>query len=64
MVSPYHLFNSSIGYNFNESTSLNLGIENMFNEDYFTARSQWGAFNDSYTKGKGASYRLTLNVKL
>lgn len=63
-VSPYHLFNSSIGYNFNESTSLNLGIENLFNVDYFTARSQWGAFNDSYTKGKGASYRLTLNVKL
>lgn len=63
-VSPYHLFNSSIGYNFNESTSLNLGIENLFNENYFTARSQWGVFNDSYTKGKGASYRLTLNVKL
>lgn len=63
-VSPYHLFNSAIGYNFTESTSLNLGIENMFNADYFTARSQWGAFNDSYTKGKGAAYRLTLNVKL
>ena len=63
-VKAYNLFNSSIGYNFNESTALNLGIENMFNEDYFTARSQWGAFNDSYTKGKGASYRLTLNVKL
>jgi iron complex outermembrane receptor protein len=63
-VSPYHLFNSSVGYNFNESTSLNLGVENLFNVDYFTARSQWGAFNDSYTKGKGASYRLTLNVKL
>lgn len=63
-VTPYHIFNSSIGYNFNESTSLNLGIENLFNADYFTARSQWGAFNDSYTKGKGAAYRLTLNVKL
>lgn len=63
-VNPYHIFNSSIGYNFNEATSLNLGIENMFNADYFTARSQWGAFNDSYTKGKGAAYRLTLNVKL
>lgn len=63
-VSTYHLFNTSIGYNFNESTSLNLGVENLFNEDYFTARSQWGAFNDSYTKGKGASYRLTLNVRL
>lgn len=63
-VSPYHLFNSSIGYNFNENTSLSLGIENMFNENYFTARSQWGAFNDGYTKGKGAAYRFTLNVKL
>lgn len=63
-VTAYHLFNTSIGYNFNASTSLNLGIENMFNENYFTARSQWGAFNDSYTKGKGAAYRVTLNVKL
>lgn len=63
-VKHYHLFNGSVGYNFNESTSLNVGIENMFNEDYFTARSQYGAFNDSYTKGKGASYRLSLNVKL
>lgn len=63
-VKAYNLFNTSIGYNFNKNTSLNLGIENMFNEDYFTARSQWGAFNDSYTKGKGAAYRLTLNVKI
>lgn len=63
-VKAYNLFNSSIGYNVNDITSLNLGIENMFNEDYFTARSQWGAFNDSYTKGKGAAYRLTLHVKL
>lgn len=63
-VKSYHLFNTSFGYHFNEMTSLNLGIENLFNQDYFTARSQWGAFNDSYTKGKGAAYRLTLNVKL
>lgn len=63
-VKAYNIFNSSIGYNINEGTSLNLGVENLLNEDYFTARSQYGAFNDSYTKGKGASYRLTLNVKL
>jgi iron complex outermembrane receptor protein len=63
-VNGYHLFNTAITYNLNEQTSLNLGIENMFNENYFTARSQYGAFNDSYTKGKGAAYRLTLNVKL
>ncbi|MBI2284280.1 MAG: TonB-dependent receptor [Bacteroidetes bacterium] len=63
-VSPYHLFNISAGYNFSESTSINLGLENLLNENYFTVRSQVGAFNDSYTKGKGAAYRLTLNVKL
>jgi iron complex outermembrane receptor protein len=63
-VKAYNLFSTSVGYNFSESTSLNLGVENLLNEDYFTARSQWGAFNDSYTKGKGASCRLTLNVKL
>ncbi|NCI45059.1 TonB-dependent receptor [Sediminibacterium soli] len=63
-VNPYHLFNSVISYQANSSVSLNLGLENMFNADYFTARSQWGTFNDSYTKGKGAAYRLTLQVKL
>lgn len=63
-VTGYNLLNASVAYNFNESTSLNLGLENIFNEDYFTARSQYGAFNDSYTKGKGASYRVSLNVKL
>ncbi len=63
-VKSYNIFSTSIGYNISQGTSLNLGIENMLNEDYFTARSQYGAFNDSYTKGKGASYRLTLNVKL
>lgn len=63
-VNAYNVFNSSLGYNINENTLLNLGIENMLNEDYFTARSQYGFFKDSYTKGKGASYRITLNVKL
>jgi iron complex outermembrane recepter protein len=63
-VKAYHLFGTSIGYNVNETTSLNLGVENLLNENYFTARSQYGAFNDSYTKGKGASYRLTFTIKL
>lgn len=63
-VKPYNLFSSMIGYTINQATSVNLGVENMLNENYYTARSQWGTWNDSYTKGKGASYRLTLNVKL
>ena len=63
-VNAYHLVNTLIGYQLNKTTAINLGIENLFNENYYTARSQWFARNDSYIKGKGASYRLTLNVKL
>jgi iron complex outermembrane recepter protein len=63
-VKAYNLFSTSIGYILSQSTAVNLGVENLLNENYFTARSQYGAFNDSYTKGKGASYRITLNVKL
>ncbi|MDP3665603.1 MAG: TonB-dependent receptor, partial [Sediminibacterium sp.] len=63
-VNPYHLVSSLVSYNINQSTSVNVGVENLLNENYFTARSQWGTWNDSYTKGKGASYRFTLNIKL
>ncbi|MGN6493451.1 MAG: TonB-dependent receptor [Agriterribacter sp.] len=63
-VKPYNIFSSSVNYQVSQSTSLNLGIENMFNQNYFPARPQWTAQNSSYAKGKGASYRLTLHVKL
>ena len=62
-VQPYTILNLMMNYQVNTATSLSMGIENLLNEDYYTARSQYGVFNDSYTKGKGASFRLTLNVK-
>lgn len=63
-VKPYHLVSSLVSYNINQTTSLNLGIENLLNENYYTARSQWGATKDNYTKGRGAAYRFTLSIKL
>jgi len=63
-VNAYHLFNALVGYKFNPTTSLSLGVENMFNADYYTARSQFTARNDNYIKGKGAAYRLTVNINL
>ncbi|QPH39045.1 TonB-dependent receptor [Pedobacter endophyticus] len=63
-VKAYNLFNSAIFYHITPATSINLGVENMFNEDYFTPRSQYTARNTDYIKGKGASYRLTLNIRI
>ncbi|WP_290790856.1 TonB-dependent receptor [Flavihumibacter sp. UBA7668] len=62
-VKPYNIVNLRMNYVLNPSTALVLGIENLLNENYYTARSQYGVFNDSFTKGKGASFRLTLNIK-
>ncbi len=63
-VKAYNLFSTAINYQFFPSTSLSLGIENLFNEDYYPARSQWTALNDNYIKGSGAAYRLTLHIKM
>ncbi|WP_346236649.1 TonB-dependent receptor [Niabella insulamsoli] len=63
-INPYGLWSSSVHYQLSSATSINLGIENMLNKDYFTVRSQWTALNDNYIKGKGAAFRLTLNVRL
>lgn len=62
-VKPYNIFNLRMNYELNSTTSLVAGVENLLNENYYTARSQYGVFNDSFTKGKGASFRLTLNIK-
>lgn len=62
-ISPYKVINLSTSFAVTKAISLNLGIENLLNEDYFVARSQWGTWNDSYFKGKGSSYRLTFNYK-
>ncbi|WP_224997772.1 TonB-dependent receptor [Cesiribacter sp. SM1] len=63
-VEAYNLVNLAASYRVNESTSLRVGIENLFNEDYFPARSQWFTQPSLYTKGKGAAFNLSVNISL
>lgn len=63
-VEAYDLVNLAACYKLNESTSLRLGVENLFNEDYFPARSQWFTLPTMYTKGKGAAFNLSVNISL
>jgi iron complex outermembrane receptor protein len=61
-VKAYKLVNLNANYKVSKSTMLTLGIENLFNEDYFPARSQWFMQPSFYSKGKGASFNIGIAV--
>lgn len=44
-------------------SSLALGIDNLFNKDYYTVASQWDGRNENYIKGNGARLSLSYTYK-
>ncbi|SHK75377.1 iron complex outermembrane recepter protein [Chitinophaga jiangningensis] len=61
-VKAYNLFNFAASYKLNPKTMFTLGVENLFNEDYFPARSQWFMQPGFYAKGRGASFNLGIAI--
>ncbi len=51
-------------YQLTDNTKLVLGIDNLFNKDYYTVRSQWAGRNHQYEKGNGINFKFSLNVSL
>lgn len=62
-VSAYHLFSFSGSYDVNKNLLLTLGIDNLFNRDYFPARAQYYMINSFYAKGRGSSFNLGVVIK-
>lgn len=60
-ITPINLFNLVTSYHFSKKFSVNLGIENLFNSDYYTIVSQYRAQNEYYVKGRGSVLNLNLN---
>ena len=63
-VESINLFNLTANYKMTKETSLGLGVENLFNEDYYLPISQWDARPQNYVKGNGARLSLSLRVNL
>ncbi|CAM3975614.1 iron complex outermembrane recepter protein [Pedobacter westerhofensis] len=63
VVEPYNLFSFAAGFRVNKNTRLSLGIDNLFNEDYFPARAQWFMQPGFYSKGRGRAVNLGLSVR-
>lgn len=58
------LMNLYTSYEISQTTSLKLGVENLLNNDYYTVISQWYGRDDTYVKGNGMNYTLTLSISL
>ncbi|SMO60254.1 TonB-dependent receptor [Fodinibius sediminis] len=63
-VDGHFLANLYSSYEISRNTTLKLGIENLLNRDYYTVISQWYGRDDTYVKGNGINYTLTLSVNL
>lgn len=63
-VEDFNIVNLTTNYQLSPSTSLGLGIKNLFNTDYYNLISQWSARDSNYIKANGAQFNLSLTVKL
>jgi len=61
-VKAYHLFSFAGIYQVKKNTKLTLGIDNIFNQDYFPARAQWFMQPGFYSKGRGTSVNIGISV--
>ncbi|UIR57442.1 TonB-dependent receptor [Sphingobacterium sp. SRCM116780] len=62
-IKSIDLFNMNGNYQVNQQWSLGLGIENLFNKNYFPVVSQYRALNEEYVKGQGMLASFNINYK-
>ncbi len=60
-IKAFTAFNLSTSYIFREKTTLRVGVENLFNKDYFSVISQWQVNNMSYVKENGTRMTVSLS---
>ena len=63
-VKSYFVANLFTAYQLSTSTNLSVGIENLFNRNYYPAFSQWYGNNDFYIKGNGINCKVALTIKI
>ncbi|MBB6500881.1 TonB-dependent receptor [Pedobacter cryoconitis] len=60
-IKSFNFFNLYTAYHFTPKATLKLGIDNLFNADYYPVLSQGKVRTDSYIKANGARYNLTMS---
>lgn len=62
-ISTVNLINFAGSYSFDKNWSLNLGVENLLNNNYYSTVSQYRAQNAEYVLGSGMTTSLNLRYK-
>lgn len=62
-VQPFTLFSLFSDFNIDGHSSVQVGVDNLFNKDYYTVTSQWNARNENFIKGSGTRVNITYNYK-
>lgn len=62
-VNDVDLLNLTASYRINDKWSLGLGVENLFNNTYYTVYSQYRANGSTYFRGPGTMSSLNVNYK-
>lgn len=59
-IKSFTIFNLSTSYQYDSNNAIRIGIENLFNSNYYTVISQWQANNMNYVKGNGTRMNISL----
>lgn len=59
-IHSFNLWNLATAYKVTDRIRVKLGIENIFNTDYYTTTSQFYGTNANYTRGNGSRFNLAL----
>ena len=62
-IDAYTLVNASASYDLGRYGTVNLGVSNLLNEDYFTLASQILRRNDGFSEGQGRTVRLSYAIR-
>lgn len=62
-IDSYNIVNLSANYTLNTAWSAFIGVENLFNQDYFPAKSQAYTYNGYNVKGLGTTVNVGMNYQ-
>jgi len=62
-IDSYHVFNMSGNYTFSQDWTAFMGIENLFNQDYYPAKSQAYTYSGYNVKGLGTTVNLGIDYQ-
>jgi iron complex outermembrane receptor protein len=62
-IKQFSLFSFFSDFKLDEHSSVQVGVDNIFNKDYYTVYAQWDARNENYAKGSGTRININYNYK-